>query len=63
MIQYDTIEEAVGVTRVEVIDNSGRAYVNYRAGHVEISYQDGGRTLKVFISNSNGETTHGKSQE
>jgi hypothetical protein len=52
----DTIEEVVGVTRVEVIDNSGRAYVNHEVGHVEISYQDGGRTLKLFISNSTGET-------
>jgi hypothetical protein len=56
MIQYDTIEEVGGVTRVEVIDDNGRAYVNHNVGHVEISYQDGGRTLKLFLSSFNGET-------
>ena len=56
MRQYDTIEEVAGVTRVEVIDKSGRAYFNCYCCHVEISYQDEGRTLKLFISNSTGET-------
>jgi hypothetical protein len=40
------------VTRVEVIQHSppynGRAYTNYAAKEVEVQYQDGGRTLKVF---------------
>jgi len=40
-----------GVTRVEVIDSRGRCYVNWKAGNkVELSLQDEGRTLKVFIS-------------
>ena len=37
-------------TRVEVIDNSGRAYTNYDCESVETQMQDGERTLKVFIS-------------
>ena len=37
------------VTRVEVIDNSGRAYVAYRAS-VYLDVQDDGRTLKLFVS-------------
>lgn len=40
------------VTRVEVIQHSpphnGRAYTNYSAKEVEVQYQDGGRTLKIF---------------
>lgn len=40
------------VNRVEVIQHSpphnGRAYTNYSAKEVEVQYQDGGRTLKVF---------------
>lgn len=36
------------VVRVEVIDEHGRAYVNYRATQVSISLQDGERTLKIF---------------
>lgn len=46
------------VTRVEVIDHTesainggGRAYVKWEDGiKVELSLQDGERTLKVFIS-------------
>ena len=36
------------VTRFEVIDENGRAYTDYYC-KVELSYQDDGRTLKVFI--------------
>ena len=37
------------VTRVEVIDSNGRAYVNMDVESCELSYQDKGRTLKIFI--------------
>lgn len=38
------------VTRVEVIDQDGRSYVNWDDNNkVELSLQDNGRTLKVFI--------------
>jgi hypothetical protein len=37
------------VTRFEVIDETGRAYVRHGV-KTELSYQDGGRTLKVFVS-------------
>jgi hypothetical protein len=36
------------VTRFEVIDESGRSYVRYGV-EIELSYQDDGRTLKVFV--------------
>ena len=40
-----------GCTRVEVIDNAGRSYVNWNADNqVQISMQDNDRTLKVFVS-------------
>lgn len=36
------------VTRFEVIDETSRAYVRHGVV-VELSYQDDGRTLKVFV--------------
>lgn len=45
------MEYQEGVTRVEVIDENGRSYVNWDKNNiVNISIQDEGRTLKVFIS-------------
>jgi len=39
------------VTRVEVIDEKGRSYVNWNKNNqVFISLQDDNRTLKIFIS-------------
>ena len=40
------------VTRFEVIDENGRVYVA-KDCKVELSYQDDGRTLKVFIKSIN----------
>ena len=40
------------VNRVEVIDQKGRSYVNWQpTNKTELSLQDDGKTLKVFISN------------
>ena len=40
----------VNVNRVEVIDDTGRAFVGYYpTGAVEIDVQDSGRTLKIFV--------------
>ena len=36
------------ITRFEVIDESGRVYVNNKC-QIELSYQDEGKTLKVFV--------------
>ena len=38
------------VTRVEVIENSRRAYTIYSAENVKTALQDEGRTLKVFLN-------------
>lgn len=38
------------LSRVEVIDENGRSYVKYFEGECELSYQDDGRTLKIFIT-------------
>ena len=39
-----------GCTRVEVIDENGRSYVNWNKDNiVEISMQDNDRTIKIFI--------------
>jgi hypothetical protein len=40
------------VIRIEIIDQEGRSYVNWDDNNkVELSFQDDGRTLKVFIGN------------
>lgn len=47
----ELIEDLSKVTRIEVIDENGRSYVNKSPyNKVELSYQDDSRTLKVFIS-------------
>lgn len=39
------------ITRIEVIDENGRSYVNHEDDNdVTLSYQDDGKTLKVFVN-------------
>ena len=39
------------ITRVEVIDENGRSYVNcHKDNYVTCLLQDEGKTLKIFIS-------------
>lgn len=37
------------ISRVEVIDNAGRSYVNNEVEWCNISIQDNGKTLKIFV--------------
>jgi hypothetical protein len=37
------------VTRVEVIDDTGRAYSKWDVKDVQLSFQDGDKTLKIFL--------------
>jgi hypothetical protein len=46
------------LNRVEVIDESGRAYTNYSVDKAEISFQDDGRTLKIFIKTKKHESNN-----
>ncbi len=40
--------------RIEVIDPNGRSYVNWKSDNkIQISVQDNGRTIKIFIYNLN----------
>ena len=42
------------INRVEVIDEKGRSYVNWKpTNRTELQVQDNGRTLKVFVSQGN----------
>ena len=42
------------VTRLEVIDENGRSYVNWNKRNIiALSFQDEERTLKIFISKEN----------
>jgi hypothetical protein len=49
--QEDMVKDQT-VTRVEVIDEYGRRYTKHNC-KVELSYQDDGKTLKVFINSLN----------
>jgi hypothetical protein len=46
----DSIESFPNVTRVEVIGKKGREYTEYDCSNVQVSIQDKGQTLKVFLS-------------
>jgi len=37
------------VTRVEVITNNGPEFVQYECSNVQVSLQDDGQTVKVFL--------------
>ena len=41
------------VSRLEIIDGNGRSYVNYDVESLKFSYQDEGKTLKVFVNKGN----------
>ena len=44
------IQDLPNCTRVEVIDQKGRSYVNWKpTNKVRLSMQDDGRTAKIFI--------------
>ena len=51
----EALEQPTGQpTRLEVIDADGRTYTNWKVKEMEFSYQDDGRTLKIFIKEKNG---------
>ena len=37
-------------TRLEVIDANGRTYTNWKVKELQFSYQDNGKTLKIFVT-------------
>lgn len=45
--------ETSKVTRLEVIDEEGRVYSRWDA-RIYLDYQDGGKTLKIFVEQDNG---------
>ena len=45
----DFIKSYPDVTRVEVIGSEGREYVRYECSNVQVSLQDDGQTIKVFL--------------
>ncbi len=49
------IEYPTGITRVEVIDKTGRVYVKYGV-KAKVSIQDNQRTLNLFVSEIVDET-------
>jgi hypothetical protein len=49
MFKTSNITPYPDVTRVEVIDSTGRAYTKWDVKDVQISIQDDGRTMKIFL--------------
>ena len=45
----DFLKNYPDVTRVEVITDEGREFVRYECSNVQVSLQDDGQTLKVFL--------------
>ena len=45
----DFLKSYPEVTRVEVITNNGREFVRYECSNVQVSLQDNGQTIKVFL--------------
>jgi hypothetical protein len=52
MMKTDTLDTKK-ITRVEIIDETGRSYVKRDISGLEVQLQDDGRTLKIFISKNN----------
>lgn len=52
MSNGDFLRNYPGATRVEVITNKGREFVCYECSSVQVSLQDNGQTLKVFLFNT-----------
>jgi hypothetical protein len=45
------------ITRLEVIDETGRVYTNWHPDNrITLSFQDGNRTLKVFVGKDSQST-------
>lgn len=50
ILKIHTGSELPGVNRVEIIDENGRSYVNYKSNNsTRLLLQDAGRTLKIVI--------------
>jgi hypothetical protein len=55
----EALEQPAKLTRLDVIDNNGRAYVNMAIDKLEFSYQDDGKTLKIFTNGAGVLKNHG----
>lgn len=49
LLNGDFLKKYPEVTRVEVITGNGREFVQYECSNVQISLQDDGQTIKVFL--------------
>jgi len=47
-LHEDKVNKLEDITRLEVIEDGYRKYVNWKVTDVMISIQDNGRTLKIF---------------
>ena len=49
MTETDLLKSYPEVTRIEVITDNGREFVRHNCADVQVSLQDDGRTIKVFL--------------
>ncbi len=49
LLNGDFLKNYPEVTRVEVITSNSREFVQYECSNVQISLQDNGQTIKVFL--------------
>lgn len=42
--------QRLNVTRLEIIDENGRVYSRWDIDRLEVSVQDDGRTIKMFVN-------------
>ena len=49
MTETDPLKSSPEVTRIEVITDNGREFVRHNCADVQVSLQDDGRTIKVFL--------------
>ena len=49
MTETDPLKSYPEVTRIEVITDNGREFVRHNCADVQVSLQDDGRTIKVFL--------------
>ena len=54
-----TLNQMQDVTRLEVIDENGRSYTKWDVQNKAFSFQDDGRTLKIFLNMSGTANSEG----
>jgi len=52
MSKHDNVITVDEISRLEIIDGNGRAYVNMNVDQIVLSTQDDDKTLKIFVTST-----------